>query len=456
MIGKHQHASRKIGCAHPLYGKTVYIPSMDFAAANLLAAAFRSFGIDAKVTPPSDARTLELATQVLGGDECYPAKVTMGDVLKIASQPDFDPKRCAILMASSDGPCRLGQYGIYLRKVLKERGLGDVEILSPTDRNGYAEFGEISGPIIRTVWRIIVASDILRKLLLMTRPYELERGASDRVYEKAIQSLAQEVENSCGHPSCQIKAIRKALLRARSLFACIPENCTTQRPRVAVVGELFCRLNTFSNEDVVRKLEELGAEVLLSGMSEWIHYINFDETFRLKLSGQRWTLVMLGAKVRAHFQRADEEFLLKPFIHDFVDQPHDDIQQILDLGKNYLPYYAVAGEMVISMGAAVNLARRGIDGIVDISPFTCMNGIVSEAIYPKISGDCGGIPIRSLYFDGTQKALKRELGIFMELVQGYREKRLENLVEPPRDIDTDGGRVLHEWEPEPGFAEGFV
>jgi predicted nucleotide-binding protein (sugar kinase/HSP70/actin superfamily) len=448
MIGIHQHSTKKIDSTHELYGKTVYLPAMDQAAATLLTAAFHWLGVDARVTPPSDARTLELAARVLGGDECYPAKITMGDVLKITEQPGFDPGRCVILMASSDGPCRLGQYGIYLRKVLQQRGLGGVEILSPTDRNGYAAFGTISGPFIRTAWRIIVASDILRKLLLRTRPYETEPGSSDKAFEASILMLESAIENSCTRPSCQLRSFREALLRIREMFNGIPVNRKMPRPRVAVMGELFCRLNTFSNENVVRKLEELGAEVLLSGMAEWIHYINFDETFRLKLNGQMWTLAMLGSKVRQHFQRADQDFLLEPFQLEFGDQPHAEMEDLLEMGKEYLPYYAVAGEMVISMGAAVHLSRSRVDGIVDVSPFTCMNGIVSEAIYPRIGRECGEIPIRSLYFDGTQKGLKRELGVFMELVRAYRDGRIVSPVAKPDESSQSNGTLLPEMQPE--------
>ena len=46
-----------------------------------------------------------------------------------------------------------------------------------------------------------------------------------------------------------------------------------------------------------------------------------------------------------------------------------------------------------------------------------MNGIVSEAIYPKLSKDYGGIPIRNFYFDGTQAELQRDLGIYLELAR---------------------------------------
>ena len=69
------------------------------------------------------------------------------------------------------------------------------------------------------------------------------------------------------------------------------------------------------------------------------------------------------------------------------------------------------------------MAKCGADGVVDISPFTCMNGIVSEAIYPKLSRDYGGIPIRNFYFDGTQSDLDRDIGIYLELARSHREKK---------------------------------
>jgi hypothetical protein len=48
---------------------------------------------------------------------------------------------------------------------------------------------------------------------------------------------------------------------------------------------------------------------------------------------------------------------------------------------------------------------------------------VSESIYPKISKDFGGIPIRNFYFDGTESDLDRDLGIYLELARSYKEKK---------------------------------
>ena len=54
-------------------------------------------------TPPSDHRTRELGARHTSGDECYPAKVTVGDFMKVLEQPGVDPSRVALLHADSAG-----------------------------------------------------------------------------------------------------------------------------------------------------------------------------------------------------------------------------------------------------------------------------------------------------------------------------------------------------------------
>jgi predicted nucleotide-binding protein (sugar kinase/HSP70/actin superfamily) len=101
------------------------------------AAAFRWLGVEAQPTPPSDVRTRELGGKYTTGDECYPAKVTVGDFLRVIEQPGFDAERAAFFMPTAEGPCRFGQYAPFLRKILRDAGYGDVKVVSPTSRNGY-------------------------------------------------------------------------------------------------------------------------------------------------------------------------------------------------------------------------------------------------------------------------------------------------------------------------------
>jgi len=419
----HRCVTNKLGADNPLHGKTIHVPAMAWGSAEAFSAALRWIGVDARPTPPSDERTLELGAKHTAGDECYPAKVTIGDFLRIAEQPGFDPKKNAFFMATAEGPCRFGQYAPFLEKVLKQSGRSDIQIISPTSKNGYSDFGTLATSFIRAAWRALVSADVLRKALHRTRPYETKPGAADSCYKQCIDDLCTTIENSCGDPKCQLKDIVDSMQRARERFRRVPASFDPEVPLIGVVGEIFCRLNTFSNEDLIRKLEGYGAEGWLSDIAEWVSYTNSEQVRKLKLFGRGLSLDMLKSKLRDHIQKADEHAIAAPFHEDFLGYEEPDIYEVLELARPYLPAGGVLGEMVLSVGKAAYLAKKGADGIIDISPFTCMNGIVSEAIYPKLSKAYGDIPIRNFYFDGTQADLDRDLGIYMELARSYREKK---------------------------------
>ena len=79
------------------------------------------------------------------------------------------------------------------------------------------------------------------------------------------------------------------------------------------------------------------------------------------------------------------------------------------------------GEMVLSVGKAAYLALHGAGaGVIDISPFTCMNGIVSEAITPSSAGSMAPSPSAISILTSTQSDLDRDLGIYLELARSYR------------------------------------
>ena len=58
-----------------------------------------------------------------------------------------------------------------------------------------------------------------------------------------------------------------------------------------------------------------------------------------------------------------------------------------------------------------------------------MNGIVCEAVYPRVSRDLDGLPIRSLYFDGTPQDLESDLGVYLDLTRSYQHRK--KVARPP-------------------------
>ncbi len=397
---------------------------MSYGGSRSFASAFRHLGVDAHVSPEGDEYTYELAGRCTSGDECLPERVTVGNFLKVVNDPGFEPDKTAFFMPTASGPCRFGQYAPFMRQVLEQLGHDDAIVLSPTSANGYEGLGSLAGPMMRLGWWGLVGSDALRKMLHSYRPYETEAGAADRAYEEALDIFCAAIEDRSVPVKKKIPKLAEALAAGRDRFRAIPVDFAKETMLIGVVGEIFCRLSTFSNEDLIRQLEGFGGQGWLSDIGEWVWYTNEEQVKNLKMMGRTFTKEMLGVIIKKHIQHGHEKRLLAPFKEEFVglEEPHN-VGEILERAYPYLPNTGALGEMVLSVGKSIYLYEKGADGIIDISPFTCMNGIVTEAIYPKLSKDHEGMPIRSFYFDGTQMDLDNDLGIFMELVRNYHRKK---------------------------------
>ncbi len=410
-----------------LEGRKLFVHPMTRGGARLIAATFRSFGIDAHVLPQSNARTLEIGNLYSSGEECLPEKITIGDYLRVFEENGCKPEKTAFLMPTANGPCRFGQYSNFLESILNKKGLQDVMIVSPSSQNGYQGIGG-GNPVsfFRCVWIGLIASDILKKMLLKIRPYEKVPGTTDSIYQRGLERLESVLEETDIRYRARFKRLRDVLVEIRDEYRSVDAQYTRDKPLIGVLGEIFCRHNRFANADIIRKFEDYGAEAWIADVGEWIFYTDWSRMDNLKRIGRIFSPEMTGSLLKKHFMMKDEHSLLEPFRDDFIgyEEPAD-TQVLVDLGRPYLPADGALGEMALSLGRACYLHGKGADGIIDISPFSCMNGIVSEAVYPSFSHDHDGIPSKVFYFDGINIDLDRDIGIFMELVVGYMSRKKE-------------------------------
>ncbi|MFC1544802.1 hypothetical protein ACFL4X_01410 [Gemmatimonadota bacterium] len=418
------------GSRKSITGRTLYVPQMSYGGAMAFAAAFRSVGLDAHVSPDSDEQTLELGRKYTSGEECLPALVTLGNFLKIAEEPGFEASKAAFFMPTADGPCRFGMYSPYMRKVLREINLDDVLVFSPTSSDGYEGMGDNVNELMRNALRGLICADILRKMTHKTRPYEVSKGDTDKVHRDSLKRVENILEVEGTDTGERLKKLVAAMTVSREQFSKIPAKYTRRRPLIGVVGEIFCRMTPFTNDFLIRKLEEFGAECTLAHIVEWVWYTNAEQQKRLRQSGQRFTVKMLGAKIKNWIQQKDEHALYGPYHEDFRGYEEPEIHKILEYSQPYLPHQGALGEMTLSVGKAVFHYHQGCDGVVDISPFTCMNGIVTEAVYPMISAAKNNMPIRNFFFDGNQYDVDRDVGIFMELARSYNQRKQVERVFP--------------------------
>ena len=385
---------------------TIYIPNMSDHSYTL-ASAFRACGVNAEVMEESDEETVILGRKYTSGKECYPCILTTGDMLKTARGDNFDPAKSAFFMPSGEGPCRFGQYHRFHRMVLDEAGFVDVPIYAPNqDHRFYKELGMVGGKFSRLGWRSVVATDLLVKILHETRPYEKNPGETDMIYRESLSALSLCLERGGDDISDVLKAILKR-------FTGI-EKIAGNKPTVGLVGEIYIRTNRFSNSGLIRAVEDLGGVVWLAPISEWISYVNY--TGRKKSRKRDGLMGAFNFVITQYIQNKDEHMLEEVFLPFLQYGPEPKIKDILDKASPYI-HESFEGEAVLTVGKSIDFVNKGVSGIINAMPFTCMPGTISSAIMRLIQQKYD-VPVINIAYDGQGSAnVLNRLEAFMHQVK---------------------------------------
>jgi predicted nucleotide-binding protein (sugar kinase/HSP70/actin superfamily) len=404
----------------PRRGQTIYLPPMCDHVQGV-AAVFRSVGVSAEALPPSDQETVELGRSQTSGKECYPLILTLGDFIKLSRRPGFDPSASTLFMPSSKGPCRFGQYARYISLVMKRLGLEKLDVLSIDQTGGMYEALDQAGAsrdgagLSLGLWRALAGVDLLQKALLHVRPREASPGAADAAYQESMKEYVTALEGGDG------KKARAAQAAARERF----ESARGDRgplPRVGLVGEIYVRHNRFANEDVIRRLEALGAEVQAPPFIEWILYTGLVNAMRAARVGdwrKRLSAVLTGLIQNRELNRLTAPW--KGFHPDGAKEPP--VSDVVKLGEKFMGR-AFQGEAILSMGKSLEYFEHGAQGLVNIMPFTCMPGMVVGGLTNRLRAEAAGMPAINLAFDGqSQTNTQARLEAFMFQARNFKNPR---------------------------------
>lgn len=121
-------------------------------------------------------------------------------------------------------------------------------------------------------------------------------------------------------------------------------------------------------------------------------------------------------------QKKDERRLYEPFGETLISGEDATTVEVL---RNANPYMrdTFEGEAVLSIGKAVEFSEKGLSGIVNVMPFSCMPGTVVSAISRKVREDYNNIPWLNLDYDGVEETnTQTRLEAFMFQAEQYRAK----------------------------------
>ncbi len=320
------------------------------------AAALRIIGCEPYVEPYTSKKALSLGTKHAPEAICLPYKLILGNFIEaIEGGADY------VAMITAPGCCRLGEYGKCIENALHDLGY-DAKYLEMQLYDGlggiYNFLKTASGknnPLL-FVRAILIAIlkvfelDRLETLHSYYRAREVKQGDAEKHYNKALK-IIDSYDTVLG--------LRKARKLVTEEMKKVDINPKREVLHVDITGEIYVVNDEFSNQSIEKELGRMGVEVRRSlTITSFLKDAVIPKIFR---------------KGETHLQRADR--LAKPYL-------------MRDIGGDAL-------ECVSDVAYA---DQRGIDGIIHLSPFTCMPEIMSQNIFPAMRENCE-IPILPLILD---------------------------------------------------------
>jgi predicted nucleotide-binding protein (sugar kinase/HSP70/actin superfamily) len=301
-----------------------------------------------------------------------------------------------------------------MRHILDQHGLGAVEVLSPTADNSYHGFGDNPGALRRLAWQGIVALDLQHALLHRFRPYAVDPAAAEAIYAEGLARTADALRR-------RGKGLAGIVRWCADELAALPQTPQPPRPVIGLIGEIYLRFSGYANQRLTRMVEDLGGEVIVATMMEWLYYTNWWHIYKAKAHHK--VRARLVTSISDIYQRMVEHRLARGVVHHLR---HTHETPTATLMHAIEPYFepAISTEAVLTLGKAIDLAHHGAAGILNVMPFSCMPGIITAGLAPRLRQDLDHIPWLDISYD-LQKTtnIRTRLEAFMYQAAHYQRRR---------------------------------
>ncbi len=358
--------------------KIALIPNTSHAFCRLMTAALRNQGVRAEALEVGREDAIRLGKRYVHNDICFPAQIVIGECLEALESGKYDPHDVAMVTGKYIGDCRLTHYMPLLRRALDDAGYDYVPILTNDDvdaHNAHPGFKISLSSSIQIAFGL-PRIDALEALLRRIRPYELERGAADAAFERAMDELIGGLERS------GLRGLDSGFKRALKIMDEVPYDRSNPRPTVLIVGEYLLNFHPGANHEIERYLEDNGLEVIEAKMTDVIR-----KTYFYKHAQSREYHVDLPLQEKVWYATADKLF---DIAHDRCDklgaahplyEPPTRMDELVRASDPILHHTFDAGEGVLIPAEILEHAAKGCRSFVILQPFGCLpNHVVGRGL----------------------------------------------------------------------------
>lgn len=372
---------------------TIVGPQMSPIHMSLVEAVIRSGGYKFDILKHASRGDVETGLKYVNNDACYPAIMVVGQLIDAILEGKYDPDHVALAITQTGGMCRATNYFGLIRKALVDAGYPQIPIIAIStqgleDNPGF----KATLPLLHRAIKALILGDLLMKCLYRVRPYEVEKGSANKLYELWDAIVRETIEHhGYSKTAAKTPSIKKGYLPYNVLakeivksFDNLPLRDIPRKVRVGVVGEILVKYQPDANNHVVDVIESQDCEAVVPGIMEFMTtrpYITDWNEKNLGMGGNkalyalmRKGLDLYNAPIKAALVTSHGKFKQDEPMPELVKKA----AEVTSIGVQ-------AGEGWLLTAEILELIEQGCPNVICAQPFACLpNHVTGRGMFGKI------------------------------------------------------------------------
>jgi len=343
---------------------TVLVPSMGRFGTEALTAVLKSRGINAVALEVPDMDILKIGRANTSCKECLPMQLTIGSFLSyIEKKKDNEIVVC--FMPEAHGPCRFGQYNVYINSIIKKYKLSNVAVLTLSDEKGYAGLG--TSAMIHA-WKSAIIADVITDIRNALYVLAYDRDYALSIVETEWKNILDTIQKKHN--------LDDAIMVACEALSDIKLTKPFKKAnKVSLIGEIFVRRDELSQQGIIEELAKRGIVTRVAPAAEYAYYANY--MLRHGLANREKSIIPHISNIyMKHLEKKIKKLFTASGLYDY---------ELIDIDKTikharHLMNRNFGGEAIVTTGLALREILHSASGIISIGPFACMPSRVAEAV----------------------------------------------------------------------------
>ena len=481
---------------------TILFGGLTWKHERVIQAVFEGCGYRCEILPIPNVSAFQLGKEYGNNGQCNPTYFTVGNLVQYLQglqargmTKDEIINNHVFFTAGSCGPCRFGMYESEYRLALQNAGFAGFRVLLFQQNDGVKAASGEAGLKFTVdfgmgMFNALNLGDIMNEMIYRIRPYEVEKGKTDEVFQSSIDALCtllrerKPFEDHEDLPEWVAKKVRankgkkweiwvnslakvreqlygnsykEALAAVREQLATIEVDRLRVKPVVKIIGEFWAQITEGDgNFHMFEFLEREGAQVLVEPIGTWVMYMMYQAKARAAARRSldapykkvQWYELRKMAVNELKFRRKQwlwgvgEHFYARQYhrvveglgniAHHLVDQ-----KEMAAMANPFYNEFARGGEGHLEVGKNVWYTKNRLCHMVlALKPFGCMPSSQSDGVQSAVANH-----FKEMIFLPIETSGEGEINAHSRVQMALGEAKVKARMEFEQALKSTGKRL---------------